>query len=191
MIYDASRGEVVLFGGGDENQNLRTETWSWNGESWTLIDASGPPGRAHFGFVHDPVHEQALLYGGYADQILEDFWAWKDGAWQNIDFPGPGTLSHFGMASDQAANELIIFGGASSTSTFSSLSDKTWKLANGRWSELSLEHHPSERGSPAMVYDPGRERIVLYGGFGADRSDLDDTWEWDGSQWQCILNCEQ
>lgn len=189
MVYEASSGRLILTGGGDENQNLREETWSWDGEQWTSVSGDGPPGRAHFGFVYDGVHEQALLYGGYADQILDDFWVWKADAWQPIDFPGPGPLSHFGMASDKAANELVIFGGASSTSTFSSLSDKTWRLANGAWSEQSLEEHPSKRGSPAMVYDPERQRIVLYGGFSPSRIDLGDTWEWDGNQWQCRMNC--
>ena len=191
MVYDASRGEVLLFGGGDENQNLSTETWSWNGDVWTKRSESDPPGRAHFGFVYDPVHQQSFVYGGYAEAILEDFWAWQDGTWQSIDFSGPGPLSHLGMAFDAEANALLIFGGASSTSTFTSLSDKTWKLSNGAWSALDLAEHPSPRGSPGMIYDPGRKRIVLYGGFASNRSELNDTWEWDGSQWQCIVNCEQ
>ena len=191
MVYDKTREEVILFGGGDENQNLSTETWSWNGETWTLLTDVGPPGRAHFGFVQDPVHEQNLLYGGYADTILDDFWVWRQGAWQNADLSEPGPLSHIGMAYDGDANELIIFGGASSTSTFSSLSDKTWKLTNGAWSEVSPESHPSPRGSPAMVYDPVRMKIILYGGFASNREDLNDTWEWDGSEWHCIVNCGQ
>jgi hypothetical protein len=94
------------------------------------------------------------------------------------------------MAADEDANELIIFGGASSTSTFSSLSDKTWKLTNGRWSEVTSDTHPSTRGSPAMAYDPQRKKIILYGGFSANRSDLHDTWEWDGTQWHCVNNCQ-
>ena len=191
MIYDASRERVILFGGGDESQNLNTETWSWDGETWTQIDEPGPPGRAHFGFVYDPAHEQALLYGGYADKILDDFWVWRDGAWQNADISGPGPLSHLGMAVDHEANELILFGGASATSTFSSLSDRTWKLTNGAWSAPNLEDHPSARGSAAMVYDPERDRIVLYGGFASNRNDLDDTWEWDGNQWHCMVSCRQ
>ena len=191
MVYDKTREEVILFGGGDENQNLSTETWSWNGETWTLLTDVGPSGRAHFGFVQDPVHEQNLLYGGYADTILDDFWVWRQGAWQNADLSEPGPLSHIGMAYDGDANELIIFGGASSTSTFSSLSDKTWKLTNGAWSEVSPESHPSPRGSPAMVYDPVRMKIILYGGFASNREDLNDTWEWDGSEWHCIVNCGQ
>ena len=191
MVYDNSRDEVILFGGGDENQNLIGETWSWDGKTWTLVSESGPPSRAHFSFVFDPVHKQALLYGGYADQILEDFWAWKEGAWERINVPGPGPRSHVGMAFDDAANELLLFGGASTTSTFSSLSDETWKLTGGAWSELSLANHPSQRGSPAMIYDSERKRIVLYGGFASDRQDRNDTWEWDGDQWQCLTHCEQ
>lgn len=191
MVYDSTREEVILFGGGDENQNLSTETWSWNGETWTRITDAGPPGRAHFGFVHDATHGQSLLYGGYADTILEDLWVWRESTWQKANISGPGPLSHIGMVYDSDANELILFGGASSTSTFSSLSDKTWKLINGAWSEVSLENHPSQRGSSAMVYDPVRKRMVLYGGFAPNRSDLNDTWEWDGSEWQCMVNCAQ
>ncbi len=188
MVYDASRGEVILFGGGDENTNLRTEMWSWNGTKWTLINHSEPPGRGHFGFLYDDTHQQILLYGGLADQVLDDFWTWKNGEWQKINFPGPGPLSHLGMALH--GNALIIFGGATSTSTLSSLSDKTWKLTGGAWSELKLENHPSPRGSPAMVYDPEQKKIVLYGGVAPNRTDLNDTWEWDGNQWHCIVNCK-
>lgn len=190
MVYDHSREEIILFGGGDENQNLVAETWAWDGETWSLITDSGPEGRAHFGFVYDPAHEQGLLYGGYGSSVMDDFWAWNESEWQSINFPGPGSRSHFGMASDPDSNALILFGGATSTSTFSSLSDQTWRLANGRWSELDLDEIPSPRGSPAMSYDPARKRIVLYGGFASNRSDLDDTWEWDGSEWHCLINCK-
>jgi hypothetical protein len=188
MAYDASSDRVLLFGGGDENQNLNTETWAWDGETWSGVSAEGPPGRAHFGFVYDPAHQQDLLYGGYADRILDDFWSMRGGKWQAINLPGPGPLSHFGMALE--GNALLIFGGASSISTFSSLSEKTWKLTDGAWSELELEDHPSRRGSPAMVYDSERKKVVLYGGFGPDRQELNDTWEWDGSRWQCMMNCQ-
>ena len=162
--------------------------WSWNGTKWTLINHSEPPGRGHFGFLYDDTHQQILLYGGLADQVLDDFWTWKNGEWQKINFPGPGPLSHLGMALH--GNALIIFGGATSTSTLSSLSDKTWKLTGGAWSELKLENHPSPRGSPAMVYDPEQKKIVLYGGVAPNRTDLNDTWEWDGNQWHCIVNCK-
>lgn len=94
------------------------------------------------------------------------------------------------MAYDTDANALYLFGGATSTSTFSSLADKTWVLSGGNWRELSSASSPSKRGSPAMAYDPIRKRIVLYGGFDASRKSLDDTWEWDGQGWNCLVNCK-
>ncbi len=190
MVYDATRGESILFSGLDPSEKLVNETWSWNGTEWKLLSSEGPESRGHFGYVYDPAHEQILLYGGYATSVSDEFWAWKDDAWQEINFPGPGTLSHFGMAYDTDANALYIFGGATSTSTFGSLTDKTWVLTGGHWSELHPADSPSKRGSPAMSYDPLRKRIVLYGGFDANRTSLDDTWEWDGQGWNCLVNCQ-
>ncbi|HMA18513.1 MAG TPA: hypothetical protein VKS03_08750, partial [Thermoanaerobaculia bacterium] len=40
---------------------------------------------------------------------------------------------------------------------------------------------PPGRGSHAMAYDSARGRIVVYGGVGT--AYLDDTWEWNGSNW--------
>jgi len=190
MVYDAANGEAILFSGLDDDENLVNETWSWNGEEWKLLSEEGPESRGHFGFVYDPSHEQTLLYGGYASTVTDEFWVWKDGAWQEVSFPGPGNLSHFGMAYDTDENALYIFGGANSPSTFSSLADKTWVLSGGSWRELSPVSSPSERGSPAMGYDPVRNRIVLYGGFDSGQNELGDTWEWDGQQWSCLVNCK-
>jgi hypothetical protein len=93
------------------------------------------------------------------------------------------------MAYDTDENALYVFGGATSRSTFSSMIEKTWILTGGRWRELTPDHSPSERGSPALGYDPLRKRMILYGGFGSDRNDFEDTWEWDGQDWICLVNC--
>ena len=190
MVYDAANEEVILFSGLDPSERPVKETWSWNGEEWKLLSEEGPESRGHFGFVYDPNHEQTLLYGGYTSSPTDEFWVWKDGAWEEIDFPGPGTLSHFGMTYDTTANALYIFGGATRRSTFSSFTDKTWMLSGGRWRELSPASSPSRRGSPAMGYDPERQRIVLYGGFNGPGTNLDDTWEWDGQEWTCLVSCK-
>jgi hypothetical protein len=94
------------------------------------------------------------------------------------------------MTYDQDANALYIFGGATGRSTFSSMTDQTWRLSGGSWQELNSESSPSERGSPALGYDPARQRMVLYGGFDAAKDNLADTWEWGGQNWTCLLNCQ-
>lgn len=190
LVYNELEEEVILFGGQAESMVPNNETWSWDGKAWTSVSKTGPRSRAHFGFEYDPTHEQVLLYGGYTGSVFDDFWAWKDNAWQEINLSGPGTLSHFGMAYDVNSSTLVIFGGASSSSSFASLSNKTWILTDGAWAELNLETSPPIRGSPAMAYNPERKKILLYGGFDSSGNELDDTWEWNGSQWNCMLNCE-
>jgi hypothetical protein len=190
MVYDSANSESILFSGLDPSENPINETWSWDGQAWKLLAEEGPESRGHFGFVYDPSHEQTLLYGGYTSTASDEFWVWKEGAWQEIEFPGPGQLSHLGITYDTDANALYIFGGATSRSTFSSMTDQTWVLSGGDWQELRPESSPSKRGSPAMRYDPVRKRIVLYGGFDASGNDFEDTWEWDGQGWSCLVNCQ-
>jgi hypothetical protein len=37
-----------------------------------------------------------------------------------------------------------------------------------------------------MATDPGRQRVVLFGGIGPLGVLLDDTWEWDGERWNDV-----
>jgi hypothetical protein len=177
---------ALLFGGGNDAGDLIPETWGFDGSRWERLTREGPSGRAHFGFLYDASHQQALLYGGYdGSQVFDDFWSWDGTAWTEIDFPGPGARSHFGWA--VGTDGLLLFGGADGPSTFTSLHSDTWYLTNGTWTELSGDG-PSTRGSPAMAYDPQRDAFVLYGGFDADGGLLGDTWEWDGG-WSCLAGC--
>ena len=190
MVYDRSLQKSVLFSGLDPAENPVNETWAWNGDNWKLLSQAGPHSRGHFGLVYDPRRKQTLLYGGYADIVSDEFWAWKDKTWERMDVQGPGTLSHFGMTVDTDADVVYIFGGATSASTFASLTDRMWVLREGQWKGLRPVISPSPRGSPAMGYDPVRKRIVLYGGFDAEGNKFNDTWEWDGQGWNCLMNCD-
>jgi hypothetical protein len=150
------------------------------------LATEGPTGRAHFGFVYDASHEQALILGGYdGSAVFDDLWSWDGSAWTELEPGAPGPLSHLGLA--VGGGRLVLFGGAGSASTFASLRDETWALADGAWSEIEGEG-PSVRGSPAMAYDPDRGVFVLYGGFDAGGDLLGDTWEL-GDAWACVAGC--
>ncbi|MGE5183617.1 MAG: DUF4215 domain-containing protein [Acidobacteriota bacterium] len=45
---------------------------------------------------------------------------------------------------------------------------------------------PTARDSEVLVYDGGRQRIVMFGGRSGSSS-LDDTWEWDGVSWKVLI----
>ena len=50
------------------------------------------------------------------------------------------------------------------------------------WHQLFPSTVPEARLAPAMAWDPVSQRIVLFGGDGANRF-LNDTWTWDGTNW--------
>src|SRR5205823_4637230 len=78
MTYDAAHGVVLLFGGFTthdyDGQEFLTDTWAWDGTTWTARCGSStlpvPPcgfyGRAGTRMVYDATSSTVLLYGGVA-----------------------------------------------------------------------------------------------------------------------------
>ncbi|RKH14236.1 hypothetical protein D7V77_39905 [Corallococcus sp. CA041A] len=53
------------------------------------------------------------------------------------------------------------------------------------WSQAHPATVPSIRKDFATVYDSARQRVVLFGGFDVQQGQpLNDTWEWDGTNWE-------
>jgi hypothetical protein len=186
LVYDAAMRATLLFGGQDAGGIPSAETWAWDGASWRRVATDGPPFRAHFDLVYENGHGHALLWGGFdGDRVFNDFWSWDGTAWAELAFLGVSARSHASMV--VTPDGLMLFGGATSTSTYASLTDETWLLTHDRWSRLDGPA-PSPRGMAAIGYDPERDVVVLYGGFGADAGALADTWQWDG-EWRCVDGC--
>jgi hypothetical protein len=62
-----SKGRVVVFGGWDAAFNTFSDTWTWDGSSWTQTAASGSVqglGRVVGGLAYDDVDRVVVLYGG-------------------------------------------------------------------------------------------------------------------------------
>lgn len=189
LIYDPTSERVLLVGGGDDQGNLSEETWAWDGADWDRLADVGPVGRAHHGLVSDSGHGRVFLYGGYdGNQVFDDFWEWNGAEWSELPITGPGPRSHFGLAiSDDA--EMLLYGGATGPQSFDTMVADTWLLTDGRWRELTVEG-PSARLSPALGFDQASGRYILYGGFGPGGEELGDTWEFDGTTWECVQVCE-
>jgi hypothetical protein len=88
------------------------------------------------------------------------------------------------MAYDIVRGKTILFGG------FSDINDTTlgdmWEWNGTNWTQLSPVNPPPSRSFFSMTYDSARQRIVIFGG--GERSSLssaylNDTWEWDGTNW--------
>ena len=68
MAYDASRAEVILFGGvrGGSINNAFNETWLWNGMTWInrspVNSSDSPPGRYNTAMAYDSLRGRVVLF---------------------------------------------------------------------------------------------------------------------------------
>jgi hypothetical protein len=73
MAGDDKRQRIVLFGGsvrtgvGSDFRegNFQSDTWEWDGEEWTKLEDTGPPGRSFHGLAYDDKREHIVLFGGF------------------------------------------------------------------------------------------------------------------------------
>jgi len=164
MTFDSDRSRVVLFGGGNHNQQcgegasdpgLCRYTWERDGRAWERMTPSDPEGdgdpsaRWSTAMVYDTTRQVTLLFSGeWMDDVVQEesghLWAWNGLSWRLLPPEDP--------EGDGNPNPRYL-------------------------------HH--------MVYDERRDRVVLFGG--QQRADVGCgepagegcayTWEWNGSSW--------
>ncbi|MEM7205429.1 MAG: hypothetical protein AAF628_34555 [Planctomycetota bacterium] len=154
-------------------------TWAWDGTDWTLVDPA-VPGEVGAAAAFDRRRGRGVLFGSGAGR--EHTWEWDGVRWVRIDPPlrPPGRSGH-ALAYHGGSRRAVLFGGTAPGG--GSLGD-TWEWDGRDWVERTLTGAPGPRTAVAMAYDETRDRVVLFGGAGDVLGPaLDETWEWDGSQW--------
>jgi hypothetical protein len=171
MAADTLTGQVVLFGGVDSG-GLTSETWTWNGSTWTQQFPATSPTATLFGDVMatDPTTGTPILFDG-------DTWSWSGSDWVELSpADSPPDYLYASMATDTANGQIVLFGGSCESDTW------TWNGSN--WTEQSPGSVPPGREAAAMASDPTTGNVVMFGGnnCGTDGY-INDTWTWDGSDW--------
>ncbi|MCX7019250.1 MAG: kelch repeat-containing protein [Candidatus Sumerlaeota bacterium] len=187
MAYDSARNRVVLFGGVSIDESIRevNETWEWDGASWMqLHPAVSPPARDGHAMAFDTVRRRVVLFGGVAGSFYyNDTWEWDGTNWtQCMPANSPSPRSEHAMVWDVSRNRVFLFAGGHGITDESD----TWEWDGSNWTQLAPLNAPPGRRAHAMAYDAGRDRIVLFGGYdhlGMSYDYLDDTWEWNGVDW--------
>ena len=90
-------GSLVLFGGLNGNSAL-SDSWTWNGESWTPLEVSGPPAR--YAAAQTSTRNSLVLFGGRTSELtdLSDTWTWDGTTWSRLEVAGPSARSYAVMA---------------------------------------------------------------------------------------------
>jgi hypothetical protein len=124
--------------------------------------------------------------------------AWRYADWEARPYTYTPTLAP-SAAYAPTSDQVACFGGISPMG-FGDPVLMTWDVAREEWAEAfagsatTEEGHPDSRAFGAMVFDPRRERFLLFGGGrtyfeGAGEWVLDpvgDTWEWGGEVWELV-----
>ena len=197
--YDAARNRVLIFGGygrhypGSPYAYLN-DVWelSLNGvPQWTELHPAGmpPSGRLAGAAVYDPMRQRFVGFGG-TNGAPVDTWVLNlrgQANWQPLPVDGPRPNGGWGMTSvyDAKGDRMLIFGGSTSDNYYGAKHD-VWELdlrGVPAWNQVATSGTPPQgRRSGTAIFDPIRNRMVVYSGFdavpGSDQF-LADAWALD------------
>ena len=185
-IYDPVRDRMVVFGGYDGSH--RNDVWALSlsgSPAWSELDPAGgpPPERRGHTAIYDPARDRMVMFGGYHNlSTYNDVWALSlsgSPAWSELDPVGsPPAARHDHTAIyDPVRDRMVVFGGYDG-----SFHNDAWALSlagSPAWGVLApAGGPPTARFGHTAIYDPARDRMVVFGGVDAN-SDFDcriDVW---------------
>jgi N-acetylneuraminic acid mutarotase len=190
MVYDAARKRLFLFGGENTTVALN-DAWERDQATgvWTnltppsVLPSAWPAPRGGHAMVYDNARQRVLLVGGVQFRsgpsgLLQDTWEWNGTTKQWLQVAnqtGPSGRGGHAMAYYAPSGTTLLFGGQQSGTA---QLDDTWEWdpVASTWNKLAPTAFPPKRSFHRMVYEQGRDRIVLFGGVGP--SAMNDVWEW-------------
>lgn len=196
--YDPARNRLLVFGGygshypgspyaylNDVWELKLTGSPQWN----ELLPSGTPPaGRLAGSAVFDVLHQRLVGFGGTAG-LPVDTWQLdlrEQPVWSMVETNGMEPPGSYGMTSifDAVRNRMVIFGGSTSAGYFDA-HNNTWELDlqpdTPQWRQLTPGGTlPLARRSLTSVFDPVRDRMVIFGGWDGTSDNassfLNDTW---------------
>jgi hypothetical protein len=181
-IYDPVRDRLVVFAGADGEFQ---DTWSLSlagPETWEPIAVTGGTSpRYDHAAIYDPIRDRMVVFGGQSQHTntpLRALAALSLGAsptWTPY-FPAVQPSSRRGLTAiyDPPRDRMIVFGGRNN----STWSNEVWALAlvDMTWTLLTPGGTPpAPRAGHSAIYDPIRDRMVVFGGSGLNAA-FADTW---------------
>jgi len=191
-VYDAANQRMVIFGGNDlasEKADAHVLSLPSNPPfTWSPLP-NGPVKRTDHSAIYDGFRGRMIVFAGLDNDpadgtpLNNDTWSLILGstsAWSQLSFPGTPFFRFGHSAVYDAANQrMVVFGGTASLAP--PFGNELWALrldSTATWTFLSPSAGtppPAHQGHTA-VYDSGRERMILFGGYDNSGFPADDTW---------------
>lgn len=183
--YDPATNQMIIFGGEDSLGNNLNDVWTLTlgaQQQWTQVPIAGslPAGRLGPGASYDSVNSRLIVFGGglgHTSPCVNDVWVLSNAngvgglpAWTQLSPSGTAPPPRWGASAiyAPASNTMTIFGG---NDCFSTNYNDVWVLSNANgqggtpvWTQLSpAGTAPSAGHTATAVYDPGSNRMIIYG----------------------------
>jgi len=197
MVFDATRGLTVLFGGYDDSQarlidGVRQDTWVWDGAVWTQQKTDTMPERTETpGLAYDAAINKIVLIGGFTFHLPASFapsglgfliyekdtWILDASGWIHLQSSWPVERQGAAMTYDPSTGSMLMSGGFCLDSPFSIYCEDTWAWDGARWAEQHPAHSAPFTFGALMAYHEAIGKVVMFTGFPAS------TWTWGGADW--------
>lgn len=157
--------------------------------TWTNLWGSWPQTRYSHAMAYDSDRKVMVMYGGQAavaGPFYNDTWEWDPAraSWTQRVNTGTdaGTRSGHALAYDPGTKRVLMFSGWQPSASFYIPGQVEWDPVGSAWvTRPNVSPQPTPRHDHAMVYNPDRQRIVMYGGFDETTGRRQDIWEWNGA----------
>jgi len=179
--WDETTAGVLLYHSrGDDGPGRAT--WRWSGSAWSKV-VDGPdeefPDALFAGDATNPATLITARATGDNDSFEATLYQWLGNRW--LPIPTAGAIPHFSPQAPAARTRsgAVLFAGFEPDRTV-----KSWVLEGSQWRKVDGVQPPRRKGAQ-MVFDPLRGVAILHAGDDGQQV-LDDTWEWNGSEWRRV-----
>lgn len=186
-VWDPINSRMFVFGGRDVDY-IKNDTWilSWDDQTWSwaeLAPPATPLGRSGHSAVWYMGKNSLVVFGGYdGSHRYNDVWAIT----KDIPFYTRNQLSPEGTPPsardrhtsvyDLAGGSMVVFGGQDESGPLNDAWYLTWSYYSCSWRQLQPSGTaPSKRVDHSAVWDPAKNRMIVFGGYDG-ANPLSDVW---------------
>jgi hypothetical protein len=167
MAFDPVMGGVLLYGGAlASGPPVTSDTWRWNGSSWTQLNpATVPTDLVYHDMVTDWRRHRIVMFSGHrvTTAISRATWVWDGQDWSRAtNANDPPTRASACSTYDWLRDRVVMFGGYDPGT--SRCLNETWEFDGSHWQQVQTRTAPTPRRGMAMTYDPTRRRVLGFGG---------------------------